>query len=482
MIFAPRSYGEVQKLTENVYLFRNITNSSFVIGDHGVAVIDTQVNPPSAQFLLSAVRHVTDKPIRYVINTHYHWDHTNGNEIFKAQGACLVSSKLTRDFMLKRNRRQREFLEGRGFQLGKDPLIADITFEGDYRIDLGGQPLYLFFAGRAETDDAIAVHIPRENVLMSGDTIMTGSFPIFGQPVWDEGLQGDGAWARTIAGLMAFEPRQVVPGHGPLATDEDIALFIRIQEYFIQEVKALVQKGYDLPGVLQDLEPRLPLWMRNLPVVWGTPRYAILRVFRGLTRHTGDPEPGWQRFKPSAIPEGNMSVFREKINGQESAGDFFQMAREADEGGDAGLKLAILKRATEVFPHSPDAFSRYADALIEASRAEASVLEKGDFFEAAWKAWGKALALEPAYVPSLLGKGRYLVLMAYRAGDDPAEGMALLRKVLEMRPGGNSEAQAEFYLGMGHRRLGEEGQALERFQRSLRLDPAFGPALRAMET
>ena len=52
---------------------------------------------------------------------------------------------------------------------------------------------------------------------MSGDTVMTGSFPIFGQPVWDEGLQGDDDWRKTIENLMALKPKHVVPGHGPLA-------------------------------------------------------------------------------------------------------------------------------------------------------------------------------------------------------------------------------------------------------------------------
>ena len=87
--FAPRQYGQLVKVTDQVYLFRNIVNSSIIIGDNGVAVVDTQVNQTMGKRLLNAIRTITDKPILYAINTHYHWDHTNGNIIFRqARGDC----------------------------------------------------------------------------------------------------------------------------------------------------------------------------------------------------------------------------------------------------------------------------------------------------------------------------------------------------------------------------------------------------------
>ncbi|MBI4432912.1 MAG: MBL fold metallo-hydrolase [Candidatus Omnitrophica bacterium] len=450
--FAPRVYGDLKKVTEHVYVMRNITNSSFVIGQKGVAVIDTQVNRPSAELLLKMVRSVTDKPILYVINTHYHWDHTNGNQVFKNEGARVISSKMTKEFMTARAPRQKEFLAGRGFELGQDPFLPEITFENEHGIDLGDMPLRLFFAGRAETDDATAVHILRENVIASGDTVMTGSFPIFGQPVWDEGLEGDEDWIQTIRCLTALKPSVIIPGHGPLAGDKEIEFLIAIERYFIDEVKKLVEKGLGIEAVLRDLEPRLPDWITQIPMVWGTPRYAALRVFRGLTKKPNDQGPGWQWMKPSA------------------------MAAEAKEGGDGPLRLAILKKAVEESPDSCDALNAYAEALVEESRREASVLEKGDYFEEARRAWEKVLNQDPKNLGALLGKGRYLTMMAYRGGDDPAGGMALLKQVIEMAPGGRPEAEAHFYLGMGFRRLGDEARARAQYQKSLSLDPSFMPA------
>lgn len=479
--FAPRTYGQLQKITDRVYIYRNITNSSFVIGDRGVAVIDTQVNFPTAIQVLKAIRSVTDKPITHVINTHYHWDHTNGNQLFKNEGAQIISSKLTREFMEKRAPRQKEFLSGRGFELGNDPLLPETTFENELTLDLGDMPLRLFFAGKAESDDATAVQVVNENVLMSGDTIMTGSFPIFGQPCWDEGLQ-DNEWPKAIAQLMALKPAHVVPGHGPLAYEADVKLLLDIQNYFLQEVKKLLDRGLSLSQILNELEPRLPDWIKKIPLVWGTPRYAILRVWRGLTKKDSDRELGWQQFKPSAIPMMDSHQVDLKIQNKESEADFLAMAGEAAEGGDVRMRISILKKGTEVFTQSPDLLSSYAETLIEASRLQDSVLEKGDFFSAARKSWDRALEIEPSFAKALLGKGRYLVMMAYRGGEDPKMGMDLLEKVLPLKTENAIRAEAEFYYGIGHRRLGDEVKAREQFGKALQLNPAFMPAILASQS
>ncbi len=467
--FAPRAYGELLKITDRAYIFRNITNSSFVIGDRGVAVIDTQVNQPLAEILLRNIRSVTDKPILYAINTHYHWDHTNGNQLFKNLGATVVSSRLTREFMTTRYERQKDFLLGRGFEIAHDPMFPEETFEGERTLDLGGQTLRLFFAGKAESDDATAIWVEREKVLMAGDTIMTGSFPIFGQPVWDEGLEGAGQWQGTIAKLLSLKPAHIVPGHGPMALQKDVDFLLKIADYFTAEVRARVDRGMPLEAILADLEPRLPKWITEIPVVWGNPRYAILRIWRSLTlTPKADQLPGWQQFKPSAIPTPKKPITAEH--------DLEAIAAEAGEGGDDGLRLAALEFAVRRRPNDADAHAALADALIEVSRKEDSVLEKGDFFSRAKSAWRRALEIDPQHVPSLIGKGRYLTMMAYRGGDDPAMGMIFLETARKHAARREHLAEINFYEGMGHRRLGNEARAKELFAESLSQNPGFMPA------
>ena len=173
---------------------------------------------------------------------------------------------------------------------------------------------------------------------------------------------------------------------------------------------------------------------------------------------------------------------RQKLSGRERAlSDYRAAAEECGEGGDTGLKIAILKKATELFSSLPDAHAAYADALIESSRQEASVLEKGDFFRAARLSWEKALAIDPFHAPSLLGKGRYLVMMAYRGGEDPAEGMQTLQKAIQSASDSKICAEGEFYVGMGYRRLGDEEAARRQFSKCLEAHPAFMPAVLASQ-
>src|SRR5712692_3713600 len=121
--FARRTYGALERVTERVYLFRNIVNSVIVLGDEASAVIDTQVNAPMAERLVQHVRTLSDKPLRYAINTHYHWDHTAGNHVCKRAGATVVSSALTRTFIATRGARQQAFLASRGFELGRRLIL-----------------------------------------------------------------------------------------------------------------------------------------------------------------------------------------------------------------------------------------------------------------------------------------------------------------------------------------------------------------------
>ena len=109
------------------------------------------------------------------------------------------------------------------------------------------------------------------------------------------------------------------------------------------------------------------------------------------------------------------------------------------------------------------------------------MLEKGDFFSEARRSWDRALEIDPAYAPALLGKGRYHVMMAYRGGDDPRAGMAVLEKVFLASPDAGTKAEAEFYMGIGHRRLGDEASARGQFGKCLKLDPAFMPAILASQ-
>jgi glyoxylase-like metal-dependent hydrolase (beta-lactamase superfamily II) len=482
--FAPRVYGVLEQITERVYLFRNVVNSVVILGDAAVAVIDTQVNATMAARLLQRVQTLSDKPVRYAINTHYHWDHTAGNTVFQQAGATLVSSARTREFMHTRSARQQAFLASRGFELGSLPALAEAVIEATGELDLGNQRLCLQSFGCAETDDALAVHLPQEGCVAAGDTVMTGSFPMFGQPVMDEGLMGTDAWLKTIDALERLQPAHVLPGHGPVAQAPELALLKRLEQYFLTQVGTRVVQGMPLPQLLADIEAQLPPWITEIPVVWGTPRYAMLRVYHGLvTDATG--EPGWQHYKPSAIPEGNPERVAAACATLTALQDFQRLAQECEEGGDSGSAIAIARRATLALPDRPASWVDFAERLLRGASSVESVLEKGDFFVEARQALQRALDLDPDHAAAHLTLGRFLVMMAYRNGGNPNPGMAHLQRVVAalapstLGPGAAHLAQAHFYLGMGHRTNGDEAQARVGFQAALRHLPTFKPALLA---
>ncbi len=484
--FAPRTYGSMQRVTDRVYLFRSIVNSTVVLGDNAIAVIDTQVNEPLATRLLHSIRELSDKPIRYAINTHYHWDHTGGNHVFKRTGTQVISSARTKEFIQQRTPRQKAFLLSRGFELGPDPYLADDTVTEPRDIDLGNQRLRLQHLGSAETADAMAIHLPQEGCVIAGDSVMIGSFPIFGQPVMNEGLMGTTDWLETIANIQRLQPEHILPGHGPVAYEPEIDLFKRIQRYFLDQVAARVERQMPLPQLLHEVEKQLPAWITSIPITWGTPRYAILRVYRGLV---ADPEaePGWQHYKPSAIPDGDDAKVTATCAPLTELRALHQVAQECEEGGDLGSAIAIARHATTSAATEPAAWVWLAEVLVRGSRSAASVLEKGDFFCEALPAMQRALELDPHYAPAHVALGRFMIMRAYRNGDDPSTGMAHLRQVIEQipmpapGPGRALLAQAHFYTGLGHRTNGHEQQAMACFQTALECLPGFQPAQLAQQ-
>jgi tetratricopeptide (TPR) repeat protein len=162
--------------------------------------------------------------------------------------------------------------------------------------------------------------------------------------------------------------------------------------------------------------------------------------------------------------------------------EFQHVAEEFDTGGDPGNAIAVARQATHVLSTVPAAWVFLSDCLMRGAQSVVSVLEKGDFFVEARQALQRALRLDPHDIAARLALGRFLVMLAYRNGGDPRAGMAHLGQVIEQGlvpargPQAALLAQAYFYTGMGHRTMGEEGQAMTYFKTALKHLPTFQPA------
>lgn len=206
-----------QRSPEN--LGHNMT-SGFVIGQDGVAVVDSGGSRANAEAIHAAIRTVTDRPVRWVINTGGQDHRWFGNEYFARQGATLIASKRAVADMRERMSAQRQAMEafiGDAFE-GTRPKIPEDTVVERRTLDIGGVHLHLIPTAGAHTPGEMLVWLPEEEVLFAGDVVyverLLAILPVSEPLDWIESLE----WIRD-----QLRPRTVVPGHGHV-TDLDEAM------------------------------------------------------------------------------------------------------------------------------------------------------------------------------------------------------------------------------------------------------------------
>ena len=189
-------------------------NSGFVVGTKGVLVIDTRYTPALAYDLLKAIRSVTNAPILYAVNTHYHPDHTWGNSVFKEQGATIVAAPGTREELLKYAPAYLEYYRARNpesFGMFADVKVVapDTVFKDKTEIDLGGVKAVLRYFGPAHTAGDCVVIIPKGKVAFAGGLLSNGYHPNMGDP----GADFDN-WFKALDRLGSMNIDYIVPGQG----------------------------------------------------------------------------------------------------------------------------------------------------------------------------------------------------------------------------------------------------------------------------
>lgn len=221
---APRSYFvQGQSALGSAANQNFISNAGFVVTDSSVVVIDALGSPALARRLLEEIRRITPKPVSHVLVTHYHADHVYGLQAFKAAGATIVAQRSALEYLNSDTARLRLEASRQDLFPWIDEhtrlLPADRWLDGDADLQIGGLQFQLRAVGPSHTPEDMVIHVPAERVLFAGDTVFRGRIPFVGQA-------DSRHWIAALEGLLRFDARVMVPGHGPPSTEpaEDIRL------------------------------------------------------------------------------------------------------------------------------------------------------------------------------------------------------------------------------------------------------------------
>jgi glyoxylase-like metal-dependent hydrolase (beta-lactamase superfamily II) len=239
----------VTKVAGNVYMLEGdgAGNIAASVGEDGIVIIDDQY-APLADRIQAALKGITDKPVRFVINTHYHGDHTGGNEYFQKQAPIIAHDNV-------RKRLETGGGAGNGGAIHFDhkpspkEALPILTFDHDVTVHLNGEDIRALYFPAGHTDGDAIVFFPKSNVVHMGDDFVTYGFPFIDV---EAGGSIDGmidATEKVIVQLPADV--KVIPGHGPVSTLEDVKTYTAMLKATRDVVQKALKEGKTLDQMKQ---------------------------------------------------------------------------------------------------------------------------------------------------------------------------------------------------------------------------------------
>ncbi|KVE35405.1 MBL fold metallo-hydrolase [Burkholderia sp. TSV86] len=258
-----------ERLSEHAYAYtaEGDPNTGIIVGDDAVLVADTQATPVMAQDVIRRIREITDKPIKYVLLTHYHAVRVLGASAYGADH--VIASQDTYDLIVERGAADMKSEIERFPRLFRSvesvPGLTwpTLTFKGEMTLWLGKLEVKILQLGRGHTKGDTVVWLPQEKVLLSGDLVEYGATPYAGDAYFED-------WPHTLDAIAALKPEKLVPGRGAaLKTSQEVALGLAGTRAFVSElyasVKAGAAAGKDLNALYKEtyaaLKPKFGEWV-----------------------------------------------------------------------------------------------------------------------------------------------------------------------------------------------------------------------------
>ena len=236
---------KTEKLSPTTYvLYGSGGNIGLSIGDDAVFLVDDQYAPLTPK-ITAAIQALTNKPVQFVLNTHWHGDHAGGNENFRKTGTVIIAHDNTRkrlsveQFLVHINRK---------IPASSDAALPVVTFSSDMTFHINGDEVFVFHMPKAHTDGDAVIHFRKSNVVHMGDTLWHNIYPVIdsragGTP---EGMIA--AADRVLA--LSDDKTKIIAGHGPLASKSDLKAYRDMLATTADRVRAMVKEGKKLDEVL----------------------------------------------------------------------------------------------------------------------------------------------------------------------------------------------------------------------------------------
>lgn len=229
---------KAEKLNDSTYMLTGAGgNIGLSVGEDAVFVIDDQFAPLVPK-IKAAIARITPKPVQFVMNTHFHFDHTGGNEALGKEGAWIVAHDNVRKRMS--SDQLISFIGARQPSSAKSALPV-ITVAGSVSFHINGDEVHAFHVPGAHTDGDLIVHFRKGDIVHMGDVFFNGFYPFID---FGSGGSADGVIAavdRVLA--LSTDKTKIIPGHGPLASKADLQTYRDLLATVTQRIKQLRRDG-----------------------------------------------------------------------------------------------------------------------------------------------------------------------------------------------------------------------------------------------
>ena len=205
----PASKLDTHKIANDMYVIHNDVvpgNTTVLVTNEGVILVDDKF-PSDVDNVLAEVKKITSQPVKYVVNTHHHFDHSGGNAKLQMMGVQAVSSEHARQYMID----------------GKQPGLSNVTFDDHMHLHVGGKDVELYYFGKSHTGGDIVAYFPAERVISMGDMFTFGD----ATPELIDYAGGGSAkeWTATVDRALKLDFDVVVPGHGLVTNKAELVKF-----------------------------------------------------------------------------------------------------------------------------------------------------------------------------------------------------------------------------------------------------------------